>query len=501
MNEMNELDQKNSLNKENTIDILVSPKKKSSTEEAEHKTSPVKKREDLSHGESIPTKKKMTPKPASETRKIVSVKAPRSVSSASKVAATRVGKISTVMEEAIQKKKPSVQKIDGKQKPVLVSAKKKAKKKTPKEQVPEEKLSLGSTALIALIYIGVVVGISAILSFCGIRWANDVFALVKEEVVATVTIPEDATISEVSKILKENGLIEYPAIFRAYISFKNRDADPPLAFKAGEHEIKSTLNYDQIVSKIKNRKVRRIVTITIPEGFTVDDIIRLFTEQGIGTKEGFVDAINTFDYDYKFMDALNKIELSKERKYRLEGYLFPDTYEFYTDSTEVAIIDKLLAAFDTKFEDDNYARLEEMGMNLDQVVTLASIVQKEGKFNADFYPIAGVFFNRLKSTSMRKLQSDATVQYCLEERKEELSYADLEVESPYNTYRNEGLPPSAIANPGWEAIQATLYPETHSHYYFISDTDGSTIFADNEPQHLANVTALRKAKENGTSID
>jgi len=377
-----------------------------------------------------------------------------------------------------------------------------ASKKETRKQAVATGRSLAATLLIALIYIAVVVGISAVLSVCGIRWANDIFALAKEETVATVSIPENATVSEVSTILKEKGLIEYPAIFRFWINFKNRDNETPLAFKPGDYELRSTLNYDQIVSKIRDRKARGIVKITIPEGYTVDEIIDLFVSKGMGTREGFVEAINNYDYkNYTFMAKLKEIELSPQRKYRLEGYLFPDTYDFYADAKEVAIIDKLLAAFDSRFEKDYYARLDELGMNIDQVVTLASIVQKEGKFSSDFYPVAGVFYNRLNSKNMRRLQSDATVQYCLPERKAELSYADLETDNPYNTYRYAGLPPSAISNPGWEAIQAALYPEQHKHLFFISDTDGSMIFADTEAQHAANAAKLREAKEKGTSID
>ncbi|MBQ3075687.1 MAG: endolytic transglycosylase MltG [Clostridia bacterium] len=390
-------------------------------------------------------------------------------------------------------------------KPVSKAATRPPKKPVSKEDAAykrAERVSLASTFVVALIYIGVVVGISTILSICGIRWANDIFALAKEEVVATVSIPENATVSEVSTILKDGGLIEYPAIFRAWVNFKNRDSETPLAFKTGEYELRSTLNYDQMVSKIRDRKARGIVKITIPEGYTVDEIIALFVAQGMGTREGFVDAINNYDYkNYTFMEKLKEIELSPSRKYRLEGYLFPDTYEFYADSGEVAIIDKMLAAFDSRFEKDYYARLDELGMNLDQVITLASIVQKEGKFSADFYPVAGTFYNRLNSKNMQRLQSDATVQYCLPERKAELSYADLEIDNPYNTYRNAGLPPSAISNPGWEAIQAALYPEQNKYYFFISDTDGSMIFAETEAQHSANAAKLREAKENGTSID
>ncbi len=497
--------------KENTLDILVSPKKKEEPKEIlapKKETAP----SGASAGKTVSSgaAKKAVPKKtvavkAAQTRKIpasgvkglsVKSKTEKAVSSFS------AEKLSAGLKDAgsaVKKAYSSLKKTSGEKK-------EKAKKPAVKRPMtPEEKksvrASMGYTATIALIYIAVVVGISAILSFVGIRWANDIFALVKDEVVATITIPENATVSEVSNLLKEKDLIEYPSVFRFYINFKNRDSENALTFKPGDHEISSTLNYDQIVSKIKDRKTRKIITLTIPEGYTVDETIDLFLSNGMGTRAGFVEAINNFDYDYVFMDKLDAIKLSDKRKYRLEGYLFPDTYEFYTDSSEVAIVDKLLAAFEAHFEEDYYLRLEELGMNLDQVVTLASIVQKEGKFISDFYPIAGVFYNRLKSNNMKRLQSDATVQYCLEERKEELSYKDLEVDSPYNTYRNAGLPPSAISNPGWEAIQATLYPETNSHYYFISDTDGSIIFADTEAQHLANAAKLKAAKENGTSID
>ncbi len=492
---MNE-DKKLNDNKENTIDILVSPKKESSKEK----------------GPSAPAKKP-DPKPfvspekkGAETRVIPKPKKPVAKSANEKMGSTvRVPKATSAANAEKTRMGAPVPPKTVKEAPKKKAASPKAAPKPKRPLTPEEKKifknDIRSTLSIALIYMAVVVGISAILSFCAIRWGNDIFALVKDEVVATVTIPENATISEVSKILKENGLIEYPSIFRIYINFKNRDSDPPLAFKAGEYEIKSTLNYDQIVSMIKDRKTRSIVTITIPEGYTVDQIIDLFASYGMGTREGFLYAINEFDYDYTFMDYFDKITLSEQRKYRLEGYLFPDTYEFYTDSGEVAIVDKLLAAFEAHFEEGYYERLDELGMNLDQVVTLASIVQKEGKFNSDFYPISGVFHNRLKSNTLKRLQSDATVQYCLNEHKEELTYADLEIENPYNTYRIQGLPPSAISNPGWEAIQAALYPETHRHYYFVSDTDGSTVFADSEPQHLKNVAALRRAKENGTTID
>ncbi len=468
--------------KENTIDILVRPKKNAPAKEPP----------------SQPRKEVRTPvrSTSDQTRFVPPVTKVPTKNTSKLAQQTRVGKPipMTVAKNTARTVKGAVTSFRDKYANRM-------QKDLSEEEKKELKDSFRPTIFLALIYIAVVVVISAVLSVFAIRWGNDIFALVKEEVVATVTIPENATISEVADILEEHGLIEYSSVFRTYVGFKNRDADPPLAFRAGDYEIRSTLNYDQIVSMIKDRKRRQIVTITIPEGYTVDEIIELFVSQNIGTREGFLYAVNEYPYQYRFMDALNQIKLSSDRRYRLEGYLFPNTYEFYTDSSEVAIVDKMLTAFEIHFEEVYYARLDELKMNLDQVVTLASIVQKEGKFSADFYPISGVFHNRLKSTTLKRLQSDATVQYVLKDRKEDLTYADLDLKDPYNTYQIEGLPPSAIANPGWEAIQAALYPEKNSHYYFVSDTDGSTIFADNETQHLKNVAALRAAKENGTTID
>ena len=319
---------------------------------------------------------------------------------------TRVGS-----STAPQPKREEKAVVNRAQKPKPAVKQASRKKQGASESVEKKKkASVWTTFLLALVYITIVVGIAATLSVYVIRWGNDIFALVKEEVSATVVIPEDATISEVAAILKEHRLIEYPTVFRMYIGFKNRNANPPLSFQAGEYELKSTLNYDQIVSLIKMRKKRQIVTITIPEGFTVDEIIDLFVLKGMGTREGFEEAINQYPYRYQFMEKLNEIELSPDRKYRLEGYLFPDTYDFYTDSAEVAIVDKMLTAFETRFAKEYYDRLDELGMNLDEAITLASIVQKEGKFSQDFYPISGVFHNRLNSRDLLRLQSDATIQ-------------------------------------------------------------------------------------------
>ena len=147
-------------------------------------------------------------------------------------------------------------------------------------------------------------------------------------------------------------------------------------------------------------------------------------------------------------------------------------------------------------DDSYYERMEELGMDLDQVITLASLVQAEGKYDSDYYLISSVFHNRLNSKDHKKMESDATIQYFLPERKEELSAADLALDNPYNTYIYEGLTPGAICNPGLESIHAALYPEETKYLYFVADIDGYSLFSETLAGHNKNkaLVAAHKAE-------
>lgn len=519
MNEENEKREEGAEDLYSTLEII-------STHRAERKDVPVQKSSKTAAPRKTPSPagKERAATGASQAKKAPAARIPNPAKGSAvqaKAAATRVGAGITVPQKKsapLQKNAKSgreslrsglygaIAKVGNKMsekqnKPKKAEGAKPEKRKAVTEDEKKQiQKSIRSTAVRALIYIAFVIGVSTVLSILAINWANDVFALVKEENIIQVEIPANATVSEVSKILGENDLIEYPFVFRMYVGYKYRKAD--LTFREGTYELNSTLNYDQMISTIRYKKTREIVTITIPEGYTVNEIIDLFVSKGIGTKEGYVEAINNFPYEYKFMEVLKTLPLSDQRIYRLEGYLFPDTYDFYTDSSEVAILDKMLSTFDQRFDDAYYGRCTELGLNLDQVITLASIVQGEGKLAADFYPIAGVFYNRLRNASQYpKFESDATIQYCIQEHKEDLTQQDLNIDSPYNTYLYPGLTPGAICNPGWEAIQAALYPESHDYYFFHADTDGSTLFAKTYQQHQSNIASVQRAKENGTSVD
>ncbi|MDD4125912.1 MAG: endolytic transglycosylase MltG, partial [Eubacteriales bacterium] len=201
------------------------------------------------------------------------------------------------------------------------------------------------------------------------------------------------------------------------------------------------------------------------------------------------------------------------RKYRLEGYLYPDTYYFYKDSKEYLVINKLLNNFYSRvwiyYESTFKADIEAIGMTFDEIVTLAAMIQGEAKLYIDFECISYVFHNRLKSSDpqFKWLQSDATVQYFLPEHVEELTQAQLDTDNPYNTYVYEGLPPGAICNPGFDAISAAIYPDAPidgegkpiNAYFFVSNKAGKTYYAITLTGHNAN--KVQVAKDNAALAD
>ena len=351
-----------------------------------------------------------------------------------------------------------------------------------REEEPETDTTAITSLLKGIVYIVAVLVISVFASWAIISVGNDMFAFVKSDEVVTVVIEEDMTAKDVAQMLHENGVIEYPTIYELYIRLKHRSTD----YLVGEYNITPSMGYKQLNRAFTYiETTREQVVITIPEGYTTDQMIDLFLSYGIGTKEGFVDAINNYPFEgYRFLDEMKKTD--PERKYRLEGYLFPDTYYFFQDNSEVAVIDKLLANFDRKISGEFYDRAEQLGYSMDEIITLASMIQAEGTTFDDFVNISSVFHNRLDHPKQYpKLQSDATLQYILDKRKVLLTADDLKIKSKYNSYLADGLPPSAICNPSLDAINSALYPENTKFYYFLADAKGKTYFSETLEEHEA----------------
>ena len=356
-----------------------------------------------------------------------------------------------------------------------------AKHRREEDEVDEADTSAITSLLKGIVYIVAVLVISVFASWTIIEVANDVFAFVKSDEAVTVVIEEEMTAADVAQLLHENGVIKYPTVYELYVRLKDESTN----YLVGEYEVSPSMNYGDINDMFTYiAYTKEQVSITIPEGYTVDQIIDLLVENGVGTREGFVAAINEYEYDYRFMEGLD--DLDPERTYRLEGYLFPDTYFFFKDMSEVDAINKFLVNFERKVSEEYYERADVLGMSMDDLIILASMIQAEGISMTDFENISSVFHNRLANPrTYPKLQSDATLQYILDKRKTALTASDLQIDSKYNSYKYNGLPPGSICNPGLDAIVCALYPAETKYYYFLADGRGNTYFSETLEEHEA----------------
>lgn len=352
----------------------------------------------------------------------------------------------------------------------------------------------------AVIYIIFVLVVSAFLSLTVITVANDVYAFVKSDEVVEVTIPEYATLEEVSEILYKNDIIKYPTIFKLYAVAENDDGE----FLAGTYSVTPMMNYDTLLGEFKEKPVSGTATITIPEGYSTDEIINLMVSNGIGTKEGYVDVIQNYDFDYWFIDELEASGRTSNRLYRLDGYLFPDTYEFYKSSSEETVINKLLKRFSQIFTQEYRDQCTALGYSVDEMITLASMIEKEAASPSEFFLVSSVFHNRLNNPwSFPRLESDATVLYVIAhdkgERPKTVTPEDLQYSTPYNTYLYEGLPPGPIANPSASAMLAALSPVSTDYYYFYyMSSRGRTVYSATKSEHDSYIAQDKQSTQQTT---
>lgn len=308
---------------------------------------------------------------------------------------------------------------------------------------------------------------------------QEVIAKIDPEKSIQVEIPRGSDTNDIANILKEEGIIEYPFWFKFISKFNGYDG----CYKSGKHIIDSGFQYKEIMEVLCSNPVT--TTVTIIEGKNVNQIADTLNEKKVIDKESFLEACNTEEFDYEFLENI------PERENKLEGYLFPDTYFFDPKGGERAIIEKFLDNFNAKFKPEFYERAKELNMTADEVIILASIIERETALPEERAIVSSVFHNRLKSANpeLKKLQSCATVQYILYntqgKMKENLSDEDTKINHPYNTYLFEGLPPGPICSPGLAAIEAALYPDEESEYlFFVAKGDGSHEFSKTLAEHL-----------------
>lgn len=288
-----------------------------------------------------------------------------------------------------------------------------------------------------------------------------------------VVIKKGAGSASVASTLKKSGVIRFESLYRLYAKISDEKL-----YQAGLHNLNSGMSYDEITEVLIQPPQKDNYTVTIPEGYEFRQIVNLLEENGIINREVFLREAESGEFDFDFVKQI------PQRENRLEGYLFPDTYTFRPEDSEHDVILRMLENFNNKAM--SVINEANSGKSIDEIIILSSIIEREAASDDDRGKIASVFVNRLNIGM--KLESCATVQYILKERKSVLSNEDTQIDSPYNTYKNSGLPIGPIASPGIKSIQAALYPEQTNYLYFMAARDGkSSVFAETYEQHLENM--------------
>ena len=314
--------------------------------------------------------------------------------------------------------------------------------------------------------------------------------------VKRVVIASGMTGRQIAQLLEQEGIIKSSTAF--YLLSRYSSASGRM--QAGVYDLSPNETPKRLLERFyMGDTVNLAVKVTIPEGYTIKQIAKVLEEREIVEADEFLDYVRTAPLPYDFLEAAVS---QREPERRLEGYLFPDTYDFVPDSSPAEVVKAMTNRFKQVMEPLVPAEVLEGGqladlpvpLTLDEIVILASIVEKEAVVDPERPTIAGVFFNRLKIN--QRLQSCATVQYILEKPKPILSDAEMAIDSPYNTYVNDGLPIGPVANAGSASIRAVLNPEATPYYYFVAKEDGSGehVFSKTFAEHQAAIRAIRKPK-------
>ncbi len=344
------------------------------------------------------------------------------------------------------------------------------------------------------IVIAICVAAAILFSTYTISCMNDILAVNRDsETVVTVNIPAEANTKTVLKILQQNDLIEHRhfcSVFAKIMGFKEDN------YLTGVYYVTASMGVEKMLSTFKVASVTgETVTLTFPEGYTVDQIVQKLEKYEVCSAAVLYQTMREVDFssEFSFIASMD----NKEARYRmLEGYMYPDTYEFYIGESPSSVLRKFLNNFNKKWTDEYAAQAEKLGMSVDDVITLASIIQKEA-YGADQSPlVSSVLHNRLnKSGLYPSLQCDSTEEYINEYIKANTKdavqvgkYTDL-----YSSYKCVGLPVGAICNPGDDAIKAALYPEKTDYYFFAHDVNKKLYLARNDNERRSNNLAILNA--------
>ena len=292
-----------------------------------------------------------------------------------------------------------------------------------------------------------------------------------------ITVAPGMTNADIATMLQNKKMINSPGFFRLQSKFARMER----SLQAGEYEIMSGMSNWEIIGLFSKGQVRH-KTLTIPEGYTIEQIAKKIEESGLGSAEEFKKAAKDYaPYSYMETDNSNVI-------FKAEGFAYPSTYYLSPGSTEKEILSVMVKEFDEQLTEDIRQKAKEKNMSIRDLVSLASLVEKEAVFPEERPIIAGVFLKRLQIKM--PLQSDTTIQYILGVQKKEISIADTKIDSPYNTYLYAELPPGPIASPSISTINAVLEPKQTNYLYFVADLEGHHHFTETYQEHLQEIEKI-----------
>ncbi len=304
------------------------------------------------------------------------------------------------------------------------------------------------------------------------------------ENISVITIAPKAGFQGISRQLNDAHLVRNKYMFELAVLLAGLGKD----LKAGTYELSPSMSSTAIAKALSKEASPNEVTLTIPEGWTNAQIGAYLESRGIGTSQDFISASNATDSRTILPDDRFDFLSEKPATASLQGYLFPDTYRVFPTATATDVIKKMLTNFGIKVTADMRTQIRTQGRTLADVLTLASIVEREARTDADRRMVADIFWRRIGMGM--PLQSDVTVKYAT--GKSDVQPGDTQIDSPYNTYKYNGLPPGPIANPGLSSINAAINPQPNAYLYFLTDSSGTVHYAKTYDEHVANVQQYLK---------
>ncbi len=356
------------------------------------------------------------------------------------------------------------------------------------EEVPQKKKRKKKRGhghiIFGLILSVLVISVSILAAVFILRCAKEIFGIGRSDIEIVVEIPMDSSTNSIAELLYSEGIISDPKIFRLFSKLKGADG----TYIAGVHTLSPKMDYSTLIEALQEEaeNQRETVDVVFPEGVTLYEAAQKLEEKGVCEAQEFITVFNGGGFGFDFEE---EAKVSPLKFYKMEGYFFPDTYQFYVDDDPRVVAKKIYKNFDAKITPDLYGRMEDLDMELEEVLTLASIIQAEAANTRDMKKVASVFYNRLGSPDEYPLlQSDPTTNYV-----EEIIRPNIQIKSEamfkaYDTYQGAGLPPGPICNPGLDAIDAVLYPAETDYYYFCSNLEtGEFFYAETLDEHNQNL--------------